>query len=283
MRSLPACFLALALALALAAPAGAEPLDEPPPPPKAAVAPGPFTGERSVLPARRLYAQAMLEIELSSGAAFDPVSLAPDLYYGVTSDFTVGLVHSFAARTGLIGGSGQSLCLGDACDGAYNSLGVDARYQVVSGQVGVAADFGMYVNDFDPFRVALKLGVAGRYRPSPASKLAVDFAPSLFIGITQREPQAFGSSGNKEVFSAAVTGLYEVIPRLTALVQTGLVVPFEAAGDNYFIPLSLGASYAVNRQISAQGALSFLHLAGGGSLQTGADARSFTIGGGYAF
>ena len=101
MRSLRACFLVLALA----GPAAAEPADEPPPPPPAAAADGPFTGERVVLPAKRLYGQAMLEIELTSGAAFDPVSLAPDVFYGVTSDFTVGLVHSFAGATGVIGGT----------------------------------------------------------------------------------------------------------------------------------------------------------------------------------
>lgn len=275
--------LAISLVLALAGPAVAEPLDEPPPPPAAAATNGPATGERLVLPAKRLYGQAMLELELSKGAAFNPVSLAPDVYYGVTADFTAGLVHSFAGRTGIIGGSSSSLCFNDACDGVYHELGLDGRYQVTSGKIPVAASFGFYVNDFDPFRLALKLGVVGRFRPSPASKLAVDFAPSLFIGVTKREPELMGSTGNKEVFALPVTALYVAMPKLTAMVQTGLVVPFEGAGDQFFVPLSFGASYAVDKQISVQGAFSLLHLLGGNALGTGVDARSFTIGGGYAF
>ena len=279
MRSISACFLVLALA----GPAGAEPLDEPPPPPKAAAADGPSNGERVVLPAKRLYGQAMLEIELGKGTAFDPVSLAPDIYYGVSADFTVGLVHSFTGTTGVIGGTGSSLCLGDACGDVYNGFGIDARYQVTTGKVGIAADFGLYANQLDPFRLALKLGVVGRFRPSPTSKLAVDFAPSLFIGITEREPEAMGSTGNKEVVALPITALYDVIPRLTALVQLGLVVPFEGAGEQYFVPLSLGGSYAVSKQLSVQGAFSLLRLLGGSALPTGLDSRSFTIGVGYAF
>jgi hypothetical protein len=278
MRSILVSFVVLALG----GTAAAESPDEPPPPPKAQAETGP-TGEHVVLPAKRLYGQAMLEIEFSTGTAFDPVSLAPDVFYGVTGDFTVGLVHSFAGRTGIIGGTGSSLCVGDACGGVYNSLGLDGRYEVTSGKVGVAANFGLYVNDVDPFRLALKLGVIGRFRPSPSSKLAVDFAPALFLGLTAREPVMMGDTGNKEVFTLAATALYDVIPKLTAMLQTGLVVPFEGAGDQYFLPLSLGASYAVNRQLSVQGAFSLLHLAGGGKIPTGFDARSFTIGGGYAF
>jgi hypothetical protein len=278
MRSILASFLVLALG----GPAAAEPLDEPPPPPAAEASNG-LAGERVVLPADRLYGRAMLEIELTKDAAFDPVSLAPDVYYGVTSDFTVGLIHSFSGKTGVIGGTGSSLCFNDACDGVYHGLGLEGRYQVTTGKVGVAANFGLYVNDFDPFRLAVKLGVVGRFRPSPTSKLAVDFAPSLFIGVTEREPEMMGSTGNKEVFALPATALYAVTPKLTALVQTGLVVPFEGAADQFFVPLSLGASFAVNKQVSVEGAISLLHVLGGSAIPTGVDARSFTIGGGYAF
>jgi hypothetical protein len=278
MRSI----LASSFVLALGGPAFAEPLDEPPPPPATEASDGP-AGESLVVPAQRLYGRAMLEIELTKDAAFDPVSLAPDVYYGVTSDFTVGLVHSFSGRTGVIGGSGSSLCFNDACDGVYRGFGLDGRYQVTSGKVGIAANFGLYVNDFDPFRLAVKLGMVGRFRPSPLSKLAVDFAPSLLLGITAREPEMMGDLGNKEVFALPATALYAVTPKLTALLQTGLVVPFEGAADQFFVPLSLGASFAVNKQVSVEGAVSLLHLLGGDALATGVDARSFTIGGGYAF
>lgn len=268
--------------LALGGSALAEPPEEPPPPPAAAAADGEPTGERVVLPAKRLYGRAMLEIDLSTGAAFDRVSLAPDVYYGVSPDFTVGLVHSSAGTTGFIGGTGNSLCFTEACDGAYHNLGLAGRYQFTTGKVAAAVDFGLYANDLDPFRLALKLGVVGRYRSSPTSKLAVDFAPALFLGITEREPETLDGPGNKEVFVVPVTALYAATPRLTALLQTGLAIPFENASDLYFVPLSLGASFAVSKQLSVEGAFSLPSLLGGGP-KTGADARSLTLGGGYAF
>lgn len=284
MPSIPAspCALAVLAVLTLGGSALAEPLDEPPPPPAAKTEEGP-TGERVVLPAKRLYGRALLELELSKDTAFDPVSLAPDLYYGVSADFTVGLVHSSLGATGIIGSAGDSLCFTEACSGVYRNFGLDGRYHFASGQVAAAANFGLYAGDLDPFQLKLKLGVVGRYRPSPTSKLAVDFAPALFIGITEREPEMLGQLGNKEVLVAPVTALYAVTPEVTALIQTGIAIPFEAAGDAYFVPLSLGASYAVNKQVSIEGAFSLLHLLGGSALLTGVDARSLTIGGGYAF
>lgn len=268
--------------LVLGGPALAEPPEEPPPPPAAAPTDGAPEGERVVLPAKRLYGRAMLEIDLSTDAAFDRVSLAPDVYYGVSADFTVGLVHSSVGSTGFIGGVGASLCFTEACDGVYHNFGLAGRYQLTTGKVSVAADFGLYANDLDPFRLALKLGVVGRYRSSPASKLAVDFAPALFLGITGREPETLDGTGNKEVFVVPVTVLYAATPRLTALLQTGLAVPFEDASDLYFVPLSLGASFAVSKRASVEGAFSLPSLLGGGP-KTGADARSLTLGGGYAF
>jgi hypothetical protein len=266
--------------LALAGPALAE---EPPPPPEAPKAAGP-AGERVVLPAKRLYVQAAFEINLSSGSAGKPLSLAPDVFYGVNDALTVGLVHSSRGGSGFIGGVGSSLCF-TGCD-FYNGFGLDGRYQFASGKVSAAANVGLYAAEVDPFSLALKLGVIGRFRPTPESKLAVDFAPALSIGITEREPpivmgMAVGA-GNKEVFALPVSVVYAVKPQIAVMAQTGLILPFAAAGDAFAVPFSVGGSYAVNKQISVDAAFSFPALLGGGEL-TGVDARSFTIGGGYAF
>src|SRR5882757_2600288 len=64
-----------------------------------------------VVPKGKLVLDAQLELNLSSGNAFKPVSLAPDLWYGVTDDITLGLVHSGLGETGFIGAVGDSLCL----------------------------------------------------------------------------------------------------------------------------------------------------------------------------
>jgi hypothetical protein len=276
MRSI----LVSVLVLQLGGAAVAQAEEPPPPPPEEAPPAGPV-GERVVLPGKRLYARASIEINLSSGSAFDPFSIAPDVFYGVTPDFTVGLVHSSVAGTGFIGGVGSSLCFG-GCD-VYNGLGFDGRYHLKGGNLAVAGNFGLYVGALDPFQLAVKLGAVGRYRPSPSSKLAVDFAPSLFIGVTEREPAVMGAEGNKEVLVIPATVLYTAAPRIVAMVQTGLILPFASAGDLYSVPLSIGGSYQVNKQISVEAAFTLLALLGGELRATGFDGRSFTIGGGYAF
>lgn len=278
MRSILATLMLLSLG-------GSALADEPPPPPPKEMAAGPM-GERVVLPAKRLYARASLEIDLSSGSAGDPVGLSPDVFYGVSDALTIGLVHSSVGGLGLIGGTGNSLCFTEGCDGVYHNFGIDARYQFKTGTVAAAANVGLVARDIDPFTLSLKLGAVGRYRPKPSSKLAIDFQPSLSIGITQREPamvMMVSIPGNTEIFALPITALYEVKPRITVLVQTGLVLPFESAGDLFFVPLSLGGSYAINKQISVEAAFTLQALLGGDGIPNGFNARSFTIGGGYAF
>src|SRR5580692_3652648 len=70
-----------------------------------------------VLPQGKLLLDVYLEMSLSSNAVFSPVSLAPDLWYGLTDAWTLGLVHSTAGATGFIGVSGDSLCLTGTSDG----------------------------------------------------------------------------------------------------------------------------------------------------------------------
>ena len=239
-------------------------------------------GEHEIMPAKRALVHVLVEMNLSADAAFKPFSIAPDLWYGVSDKLTVGLVHSFLAQTGIMGGFGSSLCLAGAangCDGVYGNVGVDARYQIKDGGFSVAVDTGLFVQDFDPFQLAGKLGIIGRWRPSPTSKLAVDIAPNLFFGLTERE----GAQANKEVLTMPATLMYGVTPKVAAAFQVGLVLPFEQAGDNYFVPVSVGGNYMLNKRASVDAAFTFLHLAGGGNVgATGADSRTFTIGGGYA-
>jgi hypothetical protein len=245
-------------------------------------------GEHEIMPAKRALVHVLVEMNLSTDAAFKPFSIAPDLWYGVSDKLTVGLVHSFLGQTGIMGGFGSSLCLaGDAngCDGIYGNVGVDVRYQVKDGGFSVAVDTGLFVVDFDPFQLAGKLGIIGRWRPSPTSKLAVDIAPNMFFGFTGRDGGgAVMATANKEVLTVPATLLYGINAKLALALQAGLVLPFEKAGDNFFVPLSVGADYMLSKRTSIDAAFTLLAITGGNAVaQTGADARTFTLGAGYAF
>jgi hypothetical protein len=237
------------------------------------------------LPKGRVLLDAYLEMNLVSGAEFKPFSLSPDVWYGVTDDITVGLVHSAVGGSGFIGGVGESLCLagtGGGCADVYHNFGVDARYKLKTGNLAYAAEGGLYVAAFDPdFVMAVKLGAVARWQQG---KIAAEVSPNLFIGVTGRTvgEGATEVTVNGEVLNLPITGLYEITPKISAALQLGAVVPFENTGDTYRIPLSIGGHFAVNESINVNLAFSLLAVAGGGSA-TGFDARTLTLGGTYAF
>jgi hypothetical protein len=251
------------------------------------------SGERVTMPAKRFLLRADVNINLTSELAGKPISIAPDLWYGFDDKLTLGLVHSFVGQTGFLGvPGGASLCFNgtiasgmagvpdtELCD-VYGTVGAVGRYTLKQdAKMAIAAEGGLFARSFDPFAMAIKLGVAGRYRVAP--KIAVDFQPGLFFGVTERDGTLSAGTGNGEILALPVTGIYTVNKEVSVLLQTGLILPFQEAGDSYLVPLTIGGSYAVNKQISVYGAFSLPALIGGGDA-TGFDARAFTLGGGYA-
>jgi hypothetical protein len=234
-----------------------------------------------VLPKGKLLLDAFLEMNLSSGAVFKPVSLSPDLWYGLTDDLTLGLVHSTTGGSGFIGGVGNSLCFGSSCEHFYPDVGIDARYRLMR---PLALDVGLYALDTSPFELAIKIGIDGRWT---WNKLSLEVQPSLFIGVTNREPTTTvmgvtvaNGPVNTEDFYLPVTIAYLVAPKFDIALQPGLALPFTATGNTWRLPIALAARYAVTPKFGLGLAFAFLDLIGGSST---ADARSLTLGGTYAF
>src|SRR5689334_1278740 len=239
-------FVCVALGATLVSlPASAQPATEPE---AAASSPAGPEGAASVtLPKGRALLDAFLGINLVSGAEAKPISLSPDVWYGVNDDITAGLVHSAVGSTGFIGGVVTSLCLtgtDNGCPKLYDNVGVDVRYRLKTGNLAYAAEGGLYVLSFDPdFRLAVKLGLVGRWQQG---KIAVEFAPNLFVGATGRTigEGATEVTVNGETLNLPFTGLYEITPKISAALQLGAVVPFEQTADTYRIPLSIGGHFA---------------------------------------
>jgi hypothetical protein len=235
-----------------------------------------------VMPKGKVLLDAFLEMNLSSGAVFKPVSLSPDIWYGVTDDLTLGLVHSTTGGSGFIGGIDNSLCFGSACEHFYPDVGLDARYRLAR---PLALDVGVYALDTSPFQLAVKLGIDGRWT---WNKLSLEVQPSFYIGVTNRQPTAKNAMGvevsdgptNTEDFYLPITLAYLVAPRVDIALQPGLVLPFTATGSTWRVPIALAARFAATPRLGIGLAFAFLDLIGGTST---ADARSLTLGGTYAF
>lgn len=242
------------------------------------------TEPRMTLPAGRALLQGYLELNLSSDLVGKPISLAPDLWYGVNDDITVGLVHSSHATTGFFGGAGDGICFvseEDGCPEVLQNTAVAGRYHLTSEPVALAADAALVVRQLDPFQLALKAGVVGKWQSGAISAL---FAANLFVGVTEREVDGgvmVEAGANKEDINLPVAVMYALSPELSLGVQTGVFLPLSETADTYLIPLSLGARYMVSPQISVDALFSFPALIGGPE-ETGADFRVLTLGAGYA-
>lgn len=230
-------------------------------------------------------------MDLSKGLAFKPVSISPDIWYGITDDFTLGLVHSATGATGVIGGFGQSLCVtgtNDLCDHVYNNVGLDGRIRLAR---PFAVDVGLYIENLGlsetvdgqsvstPFQLAAKLGISGRWQ---WGNLSLEAQPNIFIGLTNRNPSAFDTNTNTETLYVPVTVAYLVLPKLDIALQPALDLPFTNTGNDWSIPISIAVRAAVSPSFSVGLAFTFLDLIGGGN-DTGADLRSLTLGANYAF
>lgn len=248
---------------------------------------------RMTLPEQQLYIQAFLPINLSSDSSFKPVSFAPDIWFGVKKDITVGLTHSRHAADGFFGGPGAGLCFNgededamtDACPDVLNATGIQARYQLPDDKVPVplAAEAGIFTRSFDPFALALKLGAVGRWEKD---KLTALFGLNIFFGLTSRSiDDGMGAevTTNGETINLPLTVMYAVMPKLSVGGQTGVVLPLQATGDTFAIPFNLGGRYLVTPQIHADLIFSLPVLITGQDGGGGFDGRVLTLGGGYVF
>jgi hypothetical protein len=229
------------------------------------------------LPGGKVFLDAFLEVNLSKDLAFKPVSLAPDLWYGVSDDLTLGLVHSTRGATGLWGLAGDGLCLtgkSNGCPKIYDNLGVDARYHLWrKGGIALAADGGLYAVALDPFELSLKLGAIAHLGTGAFS---FEFAPNIFVGITKR------SAGNKEMLSIPATFMYALPMRLGIAAQLGVFIPFDNT-DFYMLSGSLGVQYFATDHLILDAVFSLPALAGGSAVPNGTDLRTFILGVAYAF
>jgi len=229
------------------------------------------------LPGGKVFLNAFVEMNLSKGLAFKPVSIAPDVYYGVNDDLTLGLIHSGRGATGLFGSAGDGLCLtgkSNGCPKVYDNIGVDARYHLWrKGGIALAASGGFYAGALDPFTLSLKLGGIAHFR---SKAFSFELGPSIFVGITKR------SEGNKEVLSIPATFMYALPMRLGIAAQLGLFVPFSDTALTMF-GASVGVQYFATDKLIFDAVFSLPALAGGSAVADGVDLRTFTLGVGYAF
>ncbi|HEY0710022.1 MAG TPA: hypothetical protein VGG33_24640 [Polyangia bacterium] len=219
------------------------------PPARADVVPGggdvpPVTtappGQRSVMrgvqgPQGLLHARVLLHLNMSKGAVGDPISLAPDLHYGVTDSLQLGILHNLPM--GWLTRPGAGFCLSGedgGCPRVYNNVGFDLMYGLAFGDVHFSLHSTLYVLSLaDPTPFLFTLGLTGKLHLSDAVALFLD--PQIGIAVSDRD-----GGVNPDMLFLPAELQFQLSPPVALKILSGVNGQLDALGDTYRIPLGLG-------------------------------------------
>jgi hypothetical protein len=241
---------------------------------------GKSTG-RMTMPRGKVLLNTIVEANLGESAVGKPFSLAPDIWYGASNKVTLGLVHSGRGLTGFLTGSGRGLCFGDkegACAAGlgkiYTAVGAEARIGLTEGGFPIALTLGGVVEAFKPDTVAsTKIGFVAR---AQSSRVALELAPAVFAGITQR-----GTSFNEDVLSVPVTLFLNLSPAFAIALQSGASLSLQNAADTYVVPAAIGLAWWVRPRFSLDLAFGLTAVVDKDDMTKAFDGRSVSLGVGY--
>jgi hypothetical protein len=164
-----------------------------------------------------------------------PLSLAPDGWWGVARDWTIGVIHSDASVDQIE--AGATLCVRDSsvptCSHPYRGSGVDVRYGAVAGALAVAPRVRLLVRDVDPFKPAMTLGALVRWT---RGRFAIASDPFL------RVPLANGDLGNRSALSIPLWLSVQPARGWMITAHTGFDADLAVLRDGSHAPFGLGVT-----------------------------------------
>ncbi len=184
--------------------------------------------EPAVLGRGELYARLVTEVDLSPRTHLRPMSLAPDLWFGVTDALTVGVIHSETSVDRIAAGS--SFCvreLATSCSGIYRGGGLDVR---VRWTPRVTWHARALLRDLDPVKPAITAGALIRWDRGQAF-VASD--PYLRIGLGNRE------AGNREALVVPVWIGRRLGDRAELSLHTGIDGDLAVWRDGCHVPIGV--------------------------------------------
>jgi hypothetical protein len=184
-----------------------------------------------VVPEGAVVADLTLEINAGPDAVANPLSLAPDLWWGVAPRWTVGLIHSDPSVDRIE--AGASLCV-RGCS-FYHGGGIDARYQVVDGDLAVAPRARFVIRDDDPVKPALDLGALARWR---TGRWTITADPYLQLGLANRD------RGNRTQLVVPLWFGVDVA-RWSFALQTGYATQLIVWRDGWHVPVGAAVAATV--------------------------------------
>jgi hypothetical protein len=205
-------------------------------------------------------ASGMLEIRgdtlranLSKSAVGEPISLSPDIYVGLNSMLTVGVIH----QVGVCLTPGEE----NGCPTAYHDVGAEAIYSFMhGGNAQVALRGGLVMPLFSPFTLGVQGGAIARIR---GGKVAIVAEPMIYLGLAGRSNDNDGLvTRAREIVDIPGAFQVSVQPQTTAYLTSGFRESLRDFGDTYEIPLGLGVNFALNHRLDLGGEFRLENLLG---------------------
>lgn len=184
-----------------------------------------------VLEAQQLEAQLGLEINLQTRRFGEPLSLAPDLWYGVTRRWTVGLFHGNQSVDRIE--AGATFCvrqLDRRCESTYHGSGLDVRWSWREGPLAIAPRARLVLREIDPLKPALTLGALVRWT---RGRFMIASDPYLRHGLANRD------LGNRAALMLPVWFGVQPTCRWLVALHTGWDSELATWRDGWHVPFAL--------------------------------------------
>ncbi|MBA3541848.1 MAG: hypothetical protein H0T79_19695 [Deltaproteobacteria bacterium] len=194
-----------------------------------------------VLAPDQIAADLHLEIGLDKNYAGDVVSFAPDAWWGVARNWTLGVTHGNASVDRI--DAGATVCIrrtSGTCDRAYHGSNVDLRWLARDGSLAIAPRARLLVRDVDPWKPALTLGALVRWT---RGRFAITSDPYLRLGLLNT------GRGNRTNLVVPLWLAMQPAPRLMLAVHTGYDADLAVALDGFHVPLTLVLRAAVTAHV----------------------------------
>lgn len=160
-----------------------------------------------------------------------PLSLAPDAWYGVTSRWTIGLTHSSRSVDRI--DAVASFCVRELegqCDRAYQGSGLDVVWSWRRGALAIAPRGRLLLRGVEPWKPAVTVGARVRYA---RGRLGVEAEPYLRVGLASRD------RGNRDALVVPVRVLVQPTCRWALGVRTGWDSELAVIADGWHVPVAL--------------------------------------------
>jgi hypothetical protein len=220
----------------------------------AAASPDDLVARPLVLADGQLAVDASVEASLAPGRFAQPLSLAPDAWWGATPRLTVGVITSHRALDEIAAGGG--LCLRDTthtCVATFEDVAVDARWSWRAGALAIAPRGRLLLRALSPLKPAITVGALIRWQ---AGRFAVIADPFLQLGIANRD------QGNRAQLWLPLWLAIQPTCRWRVALHTGVHGELAVFGDAWRAPLALAVTARATDEVDVSVEAGFRSLGG---------------------